>query len=181
MGYGLLVVVVVFNFCVPGSSGKRMSSGFRLKEKTGETQKRKTLSASSTSPDSVLKPQPRPSDRLNPKTIDPVGTGVTSGICIGLEWWEGYSPHALHVRGIAIWTKQNRECFWKCWDGLINPVPVTPGCFIRTEEVWEGCFLMFWGGNSIFGKNCPVQYKLKCVITDKQNITETCSVLTFTI
>ncbi|XP_077157680.1 PACRG-like protein [Paroedura picta] len=51
-----------------GSSGRRMSSGSRLKEKTEETQ-----SASSTSPDSAIKPQPRPSDRLNPKTIDPFG------------------------------------------------------------------------------------------------------------
>ncbi|XP_054855581.1 PACRG-like protein [Eublepharis macularius] len=56
-----------------GSSGKRMSSGSHLKEKTEGTEKRKMSSAPSASPDSVIKPQPRPSDRLNPKTIDPFG------------------------------------------------------------------------------------------------------------
>ncbi|XP_053108517.1 PACRG-like protein isoform X2 [Hemicordylus capensis] len=49
-----------------------MSSGSQTKEKT-VTHKRKTLSASPASPDSVIKPQSRPSDRLNPKTIDPFG------------------------------------------------------------------------------------------------------------
>ncbi|XP_053259570.1 PACRG-like protein isoform X3 [Podarcis raffonei] len=55
-----------------GSSGKRMSSGSQMAEKT-VTQKRKPLPTPSTSPDPVIKPQPRPSDRLNPKTIDPFG------------------------------------------------------------------------------------------------------------
>ncbi|XP_061439664.1 PACRG-like protein [Rhineura floridana] len=55
-----------------GSGDKRMSSGSRITEKT-VSQKRKPLSTSSASPDSVIKPQPRPSDRLNPKTIDPFG------------------------------------------------------------------------------------------------------------
>uniref|UniRef100_A0ACB8E6Y4 Uncharacterized protein n=1 Tax=Sphaerodactylus townsendi TaxID=933632 RepID=A0ACB8E6Y4_9SAUR len=68
-----------------GSSGKRMSSGSRLKEKTEETQKRKAPSTSPTSPDPVVKPQPRPSDRLNPKTIDPVCTGVAVGDYIVLK------------------------------------------------------------------------------------------------
>lgn len=50
--------------------------GRRLKHGATEkpvTQKRKTSSTSSPPPDSVMKPHPRPSDRLNPKTIDPFG------------------------------------------------------------------------------------------------------------
>uniref|UniRef100_A0A8D0AWC5 Parkin coregulated like n=1 Tax=Salvator merianae TaxID=96440 RepID=A0A8D0AWC5_SALMN len=55
-----------------GSSGRKVSSGSHTTEKIS-TQKRKTLSASPTTSDSVVKPRPRPSDRLNPKTIDPFG------------------------------------------------------------------------------------------------------------
>lgn len=50
--------------------------GRRLKHGATEkpvTQKRKTSCTSSPPPDSVMKPHPRPSDRLNPKTIDPFG------------------------------------------------------------------------------------------------------------
>ncbi|XP_044274163.1 PACRG-like protein [Varanus komodoensis] len=54
---------------VSGCIGKKISSGSQMKER----QKRKVLSTSSTLPDSVIKPPPRPSDRLNPKTIDPFG------------------------------------------------------------------------------------------------------------
>ncbi|XP_058048090.1 PACRG-like protein isoform X5 [Ahaetulla prasina] len=51
-----------------GSAGKRTSPGRGMREKS-ETQERKTCSAPSQT--SALKPRPRPSDRLNPKTIDP--------------------------------------------------------------------------------------------------------------
>ncbi|XP_066488127.1 PACRG-like protein [Tiliqua scincoides] len=54
------------------SGSERVSSGCKMKKKPA-TQKRKTSSTSSPSPDSAIKPQPRPSDRLNPKTIDPFG------------------------------------------------------------------------------------------------------------
>uniref|UniRef100_A0A670ZFL7 Parkin coregulated like n=1 Tax=Pseudonaja textilis TaxID=8673 RepID=A0A670ZFL7_PSETE len=43
----------------------------RGKREQSESQERKTCSAPSASQTLALKPQPRPSDRLNPKTIDP--------------------------------------------------------------------------------------------------------------
>ncbi|XP_032079422.1 PACRG-like protein isoform X2 [Thamnophis elegans] len=51
-----------------GSAGKRSSPGHGTREKI---QERKTCSAPAASQTSALKPRPRPSDRLNPKTIDP--------------------------------------------------------------------------------------------------------------
>ncbi|KAH0616283.1 hypothetical protein JD844_027289 [Phrynosoma platyrhinos] len=65
---GRLLNFKTFFPCIPESVGKRMSSGSLTKEKTA-AQKRKTLSTSN--PDPIIKPQPRPSDRLNPKTINP--------------------------------------------------------------------------------------------------------------
>ncbi|XP_014792567.1 PREDICTED: PACRG-like protein isoform X2 [Calidris pugnax] len=49
-----------------------MSSGIQIKPKT-TIQKSKTSSPSPCSPEPAIKPQPRPSDKLNPKTIDPFG------------------------------------------------------------------------------------------------------------
>ncbi|XP_029141805.1 PACRG-like protein [Protobothrops mucrosquamatus] len=53
-----------------GNVGKGTSPGRGTREKR-ESQKRKTCSAPAASPASALKSRPRPSDRLNPKTIDP--------------------------------------------------------------------------------------------------------------
>ncbi|KAM3831946.1 LOW QUALITY PROTEIN: PACRG-like protein [Vipera latastei] len=53
-----------------GKVGKGTSPCRGTREKR-ETQKRKTSSAPAASPASALKLRPRPSDRLNPKTIDP--------------------------------------------------------------------------------------------------------------
>ncbi|XP_026555536.1 PACRG-like protein isoform X1 [Pseudonaja textilis] len=53
-----------------GNVGQRSSTG-RGKREQSESQERKTCSAPSASQTLALKPQPRPSDRLNPKTIDP--------------------------------------------------------------------------------------------------------------
>ncbi|KAM6441530.1 PACRG-like protein isoform 3-T4 [Liasis olivaceus] len=50
--------------------GKRPSPGSGMREKSG-TQKRKTSLLPSGSPTSAVKSQSRPSDRLNPQTIDP--------------------------------------------------------------------------------------------------------------
>lgn len=69
-------------FAIPGGVGKQMSSGSVMKKNI--TQKQKIYTSSS--PDAVVKPQSRPSDRLNPKTIDPVSSSITLHICkvIGL-------------------------------------------------------------------------------------------------
>uniref|UniRef100_A0A674I5F2 Uncharacterized protein n=1 Tax=Terrapene triunguis TaxID=2587831 RepID=A0A674I5F2_9SAUR len=50
-----------------------MSSGFQIKPKTAVQKSKTSSSPSSSSPDLAVKPQPRPSDKLNPKTIDPFG------------------------------------------------------------------------------------------------------------
>ncbi|NXC68727.1 PACRL protein, partial [Anhinga anhinga] len=54
-----------------GSNVLRMSSGIQIKPKTA-VQKSKT-SPLPCSPEPAIKPQPKPSDKLNPKTIDPFG------------------------------------------------------------------------------------------------------------
>lgn len=55
-----------------------MSSGIQIKPKTA-VQKSKT-SPLPCSPEPATKPQPKPSDKLNPKTIDPVCIG--GGFCV---------------------------------------------------------------------------------------------------
>ncbi|KAJ6659416.1 hypothetical protein lerEdw1_019148 [Lerista edwardsae] len=77
-----------------GSGSKRVSSGCQMKEKP-VTQKRKTLSTSSPSPESVMKPQPKPSDRLNPKTIDPFGVQSRSPSAFAAIYSKG--GHSLQV------------------------------------------------------------------------------------
>ncbi|XP_050803996.1 PACRG-like protein isoform X3 [Gopherus flavomarginatus] len=54
-----------------GFFDKRMSSGFQIKSKTAIQKNKTSSSPSSSSLDLAIKPQPRPSDKLNPKTIDP--------------------------------------------------------------------------------------------------------------
>uniref|UniRef100_A0A8D0GAG1 Parkin coregulated like n=1 Tax=Sphenodon punctatus TaxID=8508 RepID=A0A8D0GAG1_SPHPU len=50
----------------------RMSSGSYIKPRTVIQKSKTSSSPTSSSPDPVIKPQPRPSDKLNPKTVDPV-------------------------------------------------------------------------------------------------------------
>ncbi|XP_060103278.1 PACRG-like protein [Heteronotia binoei] len=111
-----------------GSSGKRLSSGSRLKEKTGETQKRKTLSASSTSPDSVIKPQPRPSDRLNPKTIDPFGVPCKAPSAFAAIYSKGGVPCRL-VHGSVKHRLQ--------WDSPPETLPFDPLLITLAEGLRE--------------------------------------------
>ncbi|KAG8134793.1 hypothetical protein E2320_007884 [Naja naja] len=54
----------------PGNARQRSSPGRGTREQS-ENQERKTCSAPSASQTLALKPRPRLSDRLNPKTIDP--------------------------------------------------------------------------------------------------------------
>ncbi|XP_030419218.1 PACRG-like protein isoform X1 [Gopherus evgoodei] len=54
-----------------GIYDKRMSSGFQIKPKTAIQKNKTSSSPSSSSLDLAIKPQPRPSDKLNPQTIDP--------------------------------------------------------------------------------------------------------------
>ncbi|XP_006884573.1 PREDICTED: PACRG-like protein [Elephantulus edwardii] len=54
---------------VPGNCDQRAPSSVQVKHRTADPRSRSSLSASS--PDSARKPRPRPSDKLNPKTINP--------------------------------------------------------------------------------------------------------------
>lgn len=58
-----------------------MSSGIQIKPKTA-VQKSKTSSPLPCSPEPALKPQPKPSDKLNPKTIDPVCICGGFSVCL---------------------------------------------------------------------------------------------------
>lgn len=57
---------------IPGSCDQRTSSSIQIKHKT--TVQQSNSSSSTSSPETARKLHPRPSDKLNPKTINPVGT-----------------------------------------------------------------------------------------------------------
>lgn len=61
-----------FFFYPPGNCDQRTSSSTQIKH--GTTVQRSKCSSSTSSPESARKVHPRPSDKLNPKTINPVGT-----------------------------------------------------------------------------------------------------------
>ncbi|ETE70405.1 PACRG-like protein, partial [Ophiophagus hannah] len=61
---------ISFSVFGAGNAGQRSSPGCGTRDQI-ENQERKTCSAPSASQTLALKPRPRPSDRLNPKTIDP--------------------------------------------------------------------------------------------------------------
>ncbi|KAG8134794.1 hypothetical protein E2320_007884, partial [Naja naja] len=61
---------ISFSISGAGNARQRSSPGRGTREQS-ENQERKTCSAPSASQTLALKPRPRLSDRLNPKTIDP--------------------------------------------------------------------------------------------------------------
>lgn len=67
--YGFYLSVDVLFFT--GNCDQRISSSTQIKNRT--TVQRSKSSSSTSSPESTRK-HPRPSDKLNPKTINPVGT-----------------------------------------------------------------------------------------------------------
>lgn len=57
-----------------------MSSGIQTKPKTAVQKSKPSPLASS--PEPAVKPQSKPSDKLNPKTIDPVCIGGVFSVCL---------------------------------------------------------------------------------------------------
>lgn len=60
-----------------GNSDPRTSSGTQMKPRS--TVQRSKSSSLASSPEAARRAHPRPSDKLNPKTINPVSTGSSSG------------------------------------------------------------------------------------------------------
>ncbi|XP_078250181.1 PACRG-like protein isoform X6 [Pogona vitticeps] len=113
-----------------GDVAKRMSSGPLMKEKN-VTEKQKT-SASST-PDAVVKPQPRPSDRLNPKTIDPFSVQSRSPSAFAAIYSKGGIPCRL-VHGSV-----KHKLHWDCSPETLpfDPLLITLAEAHSDGEVFE--------------------------------------------
>uniref|UniRef100_A0A8C8VL75 Parkin coregulated like n=1 Tax=Pelusios castaneus TaxID=367368 RepID=A0A8C8VL75_9SAUR len=110
---------------VIGSYDKRMSSGFQIKPKTA-VQKNKT--SSSSSPDLAVKPQPRPSDKLNPKTIDPFGDHSRAPSAFSAIYSKGGIPCRL-VHGSV-----KHKLQWEC---LPETLPFDPLLITLAEGLRE--------------------------------------------
>nr|XP_060483726.1 PACRG-like protein [Panthera onca] len=61
---------------------QRTSSSIQIKHRT--TVQQGKSSSSTSSPESARKSHPRPSDKLNPKTINPVGTKDSQDCLVGI-------------------------------------------------------------------------------------------------
>lgn len=68
----IVIKFVDFLDFFPGNCDQRTSSSAQIKR--GTSVQRSKSSSSTGSPESARKVHPRPSDKLNPKTINPVGT-----------------------------------------------------------------------------------------------------------
>ncbi|XP_021251186.1 PACRG-like protein, partial [Numida meleagris] len=77
-----------------GSSVLRMSSGTQMKAKSA-AQKSKTSSPLLRSPEPAIKPQPKPSDKLNPKTIDPFAAPSRTPSAFAATYAKGGIPCRL--------------------------------------------------------------------------------------
>ncbi|XP_060633873.2 PACRG-like protein [Anolis sagrei] len=109
----------------PGNISKKKSSGSLMKEKT-VTQKGKT--SMSSTPDSIIKPQPRPSDRLNPKTIDPFGAQSRAPSAFAAIYSKGGIPCRL-IHGSVKHKLQ--------WDCLPETLPFDPLLITFAEGLRE--------------------------------------------
>ncbi|XP_023441531.1 PACRG-like protein isoform X3 [Dasypus novemcinctus] len=91
---------------VTGNSDQRTSSSTQIKHRT--TVQRSKSSSSSCSPESVKKLHPRPSDKLNPKTINPVCIKKTN-VYVGVDMEFGEQPRAPSAFA-AIYSKGGIPC-----------------------------------------------------------------------
>ncbi|XP_024072897.1 PACRG-like protein [Terrapene carolina triunguis] len=94
-----------------------MSSGFQIKPKTAVQKSKTSSSPSSSSPDLAVKPQPRPSDKLNPKTIDPFGDHSKAPSAFSAIYSKGGIPCRL-VHGSV-----KHKLQWEC---LPETLPFDP-------------------------------------------------------
>uniref|UniRef100_A0ABM5GHR0 PACRG-like protein isoform X5 n=1 Tax=Pogona vitticeps TaxID=103695 RepID=A0ABM5GHR0_9SAUR len=113
-----------------GDVAKRMSSGPLMKEKN-VTEKQKT--STSSTPDAVVKPQPRPSDRLNPKTIDPFSVQSRSPSAFAAIYSKGGIPCRL-VHGSV-----KHKLHWDCSPETLpfDPLLITLAEAHSDGEVFE--------------------------------------------
>ncbi|NXU73654.1 PACRL protein, partial [Oreotrochilus melanogaster] len=75
-----------------GSNVLRMSSGVQIKPKAAIQKSKTSLPCS---PESAIKPQPKPSDKLNPKTIDPFGVHSQPSSVFAATYAKGGIPCRL--------------------------------------------------------------------------------------
>ncbi|XP_074847859.1 PACRG-like protein isoform X2 [Carettochelys insculpta] len=109
------------------SYDKRMSSAFQIKPKTA-IQKNKTSSSSSSSPALVSRPQSKPSDKLNPKTIDPFGDHSRAPSAFSAIYSKGGIPCRL-VHGSV-----KHKLQWEC---LPETLPFDPLLITLAEGLRE--------------------------------------------
>ncbi|KFW86327.1 PACRG-like, partial [Manacus vitellinus] len=105
----------------------RMSSHIQIKTKTAP-QKSKTSSPLPCSPEPAIKPQPKPSDKLNPKTIDPFGAYSQPTSAFAATYAKGGIPCRL-VHGSV-----KHKLQWEC---LPETVPFDPLLVTLAEGLRE--------------------------------------------
>ncbi|XP_050803997.1 PACRG-like protein isoform X4 [Gopherus flavomarginatus] len=111
-----------------GFFDKRMSSGFQIKSKTAIQKNKTSSSPSSSSLDLAIKPQPRPSDKLNPKTIDPFGDHSKAPSAFSAIYSKGGIPCRL-VHGSV-----KHKLQWEC---LPETLPFDPLLITLAEGLRE--------------------------------------------
>ncbi|NXF85250.1 PACRL protein, partial [Eubucco bourcierii] len=100
------VKIILSSSSIIGNNVLRMSSGIQTKPKTA-VQKSKT-SPLPCSPESAVKPQPKPGDKLNPKTIDPFATCSQRSSAFAAMYAKGGIPCRL-VHGSV-----KHKLRWEC-------------------------------------------------------------------
>uniref|UniRef100_F6SUT9 Parkin coregulated like n=2 Tax=Monodelphis domestica TaxID=13616 RepID=F6SUT9_MONDO len=111
---------------VTGNYEQRISSGSQEKHRSVVHQNK--LLPSKNSPDSVRKPHPRPSDKLNPKTIDPFGDQPRAPSAFAAIYSKGGIPCRL-VHGSVKHKLQ--------WDCLPETLPFDPLLITLAEGLRE--------------------------------------------
>ncbi|NXI44146.1 PACRL protein, partial [Galbula dea] len=114
------------SFSILGSNVPRMSSDIQVKPKTA-VHKSKT-SPLPCSPKCAIKPQPKPSDKLNPKTIDPFGACSRPPSLFAAIYAKGGIPCRL-VHGSV-----KHKLQWEC---LPESVPFDPLLVTLAEGLRE--------------------------------------------
>ncbi|XP_062431377.1 PACRG-like protein [Rhea pennata] len=104
-----------------------MSSSIRIKPKAA-IQKRKTSSPLACSPEPAIKPQPKPSDKLNPKTIDPFGDCSRAPSAFAAIYAKGGVPCRLMHGAVK------HRLQWEC---LPETVPFDPLLITLAEGLRE--------------------------------------------
>lgn len=104
-----------------------MSSGAQIKTKTA-AQKSKTSSPLPCSPEPTVKPQPKPSDKLNPKTIDPFAAPSRTPSAFAATYAKGGIPCRLMHGSVK------HRLHWEC---PLETVPFDPLLVTLAEGLRE--------------------------------------------